>query len=114
MSDYNKANHNPEIVLNGKAGKSIAMANIKAGDQVIISAVGSKDPDGDNLNFRWFIYREAGSLTGIPDLKIADAKEISFLMPALDKGQSLHLILEVKDTGSPSLFSYRRIILINN
>jgi hypothetical protein len=27
------------------------------------------------------------------------------------KGQLLHLILEVEDNGSPSLFSYRRIVI---
>jgi hypothetical protein len=112
-SDFNKANHNPVIILNGNAGKSIARANVKAGDQVTLSAERSKDPDGDNLNFRWFIYREAGSFTGTLDLNNPDAKEISFFMPALDKGESLHIILEVKDSGSPPLFSFRRIILIN-
>ena len=112
-SDFTETNHNPLIVLNGNAGKSIARANVKAGDQVNLSAAESKDPDGDNLNFRWFIYREAGSFKGNLVLNNPEEKEISFLMPALDKGESLHVVLEVKDTGSPSLFSYRRIILIN-
>jgi hypothetical protein len=34
-------------------------------------------------------------------------------MPELKKGQELHVILEVKDSGKPSLFSYRRAVLTN-
>jgi hypothetical protein len=34
-------------------------------------------------------------------------------MPELQKDQSLHIILEVKDSGNPELFSYRRIIVTN-
>ena len=113
ISDFNKANHNPVIVLNGNAGKSIAWADVKAGDQVALTAAGSNDPDGDNLNFRWFVYYEAGSYTGKLNLNDPDATDLRFIMPVLGKGESIHLILEVKDSGSPSLFSYRRIILNN-
>ena len=34
-----------------------------------------------------------------------------FEMPKLGEGQTLHIILEVQDNGSPSLTSYRRIVL---
>lgn len=113
ISDFKKANHNPIIVLNGNTGKSIAMASIKAGDKVNLTSAGSNDPDGDNLSFRWFVYREAGSFTGNLNLDNPDANDLTFLMPAIGKEESLHLILEVKDSGSPALFSYRRIILKN-
>ncbi len=112
-SDFKKANHIPVIELNGNAGKSLAMASIKAGDQVNLTATGSKDPDGDNLFYRWFVYPEAGSFTGKINLINPDTMNLTFLMPALDKEESLHIILEVKDSGSPALFSYRRIILKN-
>lgn len=113
ISDFKKANHNPIIVLNGNTGKSIAMASIKAGDKVNLTSAGSNDPDGDNLSFRWFVYREAGSFTGNLNLDNPDANDLTFLMPVIGKEESLHLILEVKDSGSPALFSYRRIILKN-
>jgi hypothetical protein len=32
-------------------------------------------------------------------------------MPKLGNNQELHLICEVKDNGSPALYSYRRVIL---
>jgi len=40
-------------------------------------------------------------------------EEISFTMPELKNGESLHIILEVKDSGLPALFSYRRVIISN-
>jgi len=113
LSDFKKANHNPVIALNGNTGKNIAVANVKAGDQVTLTASGSIDPDGDNLYFNWFVYNEAGSFKGRLNMNNPDNMDLTFIMPDLGKGESIHLILEVKDSGSPSLFSYRRIILNN-
>ena len=111
--DFKKANHNPILVLNGNRGTDIAMASLKAGEKVIMSAKGSSDPDGDKLKYKWWIYAEAGSFTGKIDLPNPGAEEISFSMPALTDGQELHVILEVEDAGSPSLTSYRRVVLRN-
>lgn len=110
--DFKKANHNPVVVLNSNAGKAVALASVKAGEKVVLSAKGSNDPDGDKLSFRWFVYREAGS-GGNVEIEQSDSEEISFDMPKLSQGQSLHIILEVKDSGMPSLFSYRRVVLSN-
>ncbi len=111
--DFKKANHNPVVTLNGNIGKAIAKASIKAGEKVQLSAKGSSDPDGDRLNYRWFIYREAGGFDGPLELAAPTSEEINFTMPELKNGQQLHVILEVKDAGSPALFSFRRILLTN-
>lgn len=110
---YQKANHNPLAVLNGNEGKALAAAKIKAGDEVLLSAKGSQDPDGDQIQIKWWVYREAGSFTGKLEIGNPDAEEIKFQMPKLGDGQSLHLILEVRDLGTPSLTSYRRVVLTN-
>jgi len=111
--DFKKANHNPILSLNGNVGKAIAKASVKSGEKVQLSAKGSIDPDGDQLTFQWFIYREAGGFTGMLELTNTGSEEINFAMPELKKGQEFHLILEVKDSGNPSLFSYRRVVLTN-
>jgi hypothetical protein len=56
------------------------------------------------------VYGEAGS-GGNVEIEQPESEEISFIMPELKQGQSLHIILEVKDSGNPALFSYRRIVL---
>ena len=110
--DFGKANHNPVVVINGNVGKAVASAKVKPGEKVVLSAKGSSDPDDDKLTLRWFVYREAGS-GGNVKIEKPESEEISFTMPELNTGQSLHVILEVKDTGTPTLFAYRRIILKN-
>jgi len=111
--NFNEANHNPIITINDNEEKGVARGTVKSGETVMLSAKGTHDPDGDELAYRWFVYREAGRFDG--ELNIADynKENISFMMPKLKKGQELHIILEVKDDGEPSLFSYRRIILNN-
>lgn len=91
--NFKKANHNPVLTLNGKSGKAIAKAKVKSGEKVQLSAKGSSDPDGDKLNFRWFVYREAGSFDGKLELVSISSEETSFTMPELKKGQELHVIL---------------------
>lgn len=110
---YEKANHNPIAVLNGNEGKAWASAKIKEGEEVILSAKGSKDPDGDQIQLKWWVYREAGNFTGNLELFNPYGEEIKFKMPKFGEGQSLHVILEIKDSGKPSLTSYRRVVLTN-
>lgn len=110
-ADFNQANHNPVIMLNGNEGTSLATGKVAEGEKVMLSAKGSHDPDKDELSFNWFVYKEAGNFTGDLLLDNPSEEEISFSMPTLTTGQELHIILEVKDNGTPSLSSYRRVVL---
>jgi hypothetical protein len=111
---YKAANHNPMIMLNGNEGKALAKAKVEAGKTVRLSAKGTFDPDGDQVKYHWWIYKEVGGFNGQLEFFNPYADEQSFEMPKLNEGQSLHIILEVQDNGEPSLYSYRRIILSNN
>jgi hypothetical protein len=59
-----EANHNPEVVVNGRAGKEPLVVEARVGTPVTLDANGTRDPDGDVLHYSWFFYPEAG--TGIP------------------------------------------------
>jgi hypothetical protein len=109
--EFKKANHNPVVVLNGNEGKSIARGRVNAGGKVTLSARGSYDPDGDRLNYRWWVYSEAGRFSGRLDFPDPGVEVLEFIMPELGRGQELHIILEVTDSGEPSLSSYRRVVL---
>ncbi|MEQ9378496.1 MAG: DUF1593 domain-containing protein [Imperialibacter sp.] len=111
--DYKKANHNPTITLNGNAGDALASAKVKAGETVTLSAKGTSDPDGDQIRYKWWVYREAGNFAGEVNLFNPYGEAISFAMPDLAEGQTLHLILQVEDSGEPSLTAYRRVVLTN-
>jgi hypothetical protein len=110
-TSFKGANHNPLITINGNPGKAVAIGKIPVGETVSLSAKGTSDPDTHSLSYRWFIYREAGGYKGDLQIDSPAAETITFQMPKLDTNQALHIIFEVKDNGTPALFSYRRVIL---
>jgi Protein of unknown function (DUF1593) len=64
ITEAQDANHNPEVVVNGAAGKAPVLVTATVGIPLTLDATGTRDPDGDALRYRWFFYSEAG--TGIP------------------------------------------------
>jgi hypothetical protein len=109
--DYRKANHNPIAILNGDASKRVLDLRAKSGETVKLSAAGSKDPDGKALKFTWFPYREAGSFPGDVKLSATTGEETTFPAPKVDRPRTIHVILQLEDGGSPSLFAYRRAVV---
>jgi len=59
-----QANHNPNVIVNGLAGKAPVSIEATVGTPLTLEAGGSRDPDGHTLKYTWFVYPEAG--TGIP------------------------------------------------
>lgn len=112
-----QANHNPDLVLNGKPGKGIVAWQVRAGEKVTLSAKGSHDVDGNKLDYRWWQYKEptatAMQIHFGPELKLnQDAGEsTSFTAPEVKAPTPFHIILEVRDDGTPALTSYRRAIV---
>ncbi|CAG7921567.1 unnamed protein product [Penicillium olsonii] len=135
--DIGQANHAPVVVVNGSRGPDPLLVDLEAGESLILDASGSYDPDGDRLTFRWFQYREPTTAKGlaidpqVPSLDIIPQGEIGeqqckvkITLPgpqkcAVDfvtgkpksKGLELHVVLEVRDDGTPCLYAYKRIII---
>lgn len=107
---FQKANHNPIITLNGNKGKAVANITAKPGDRIQLNAAGTIDPDGDALTYKWFQYQEAGTSNAVLDIKNDNKPAITFTVPKTKDG-TIHVILEVKDDGTPELYSYRRIVI---
>ena len=144
VKDRRDANHNPEVTVNGHAGKAPLAVKAAIGVPLILDAAGTRDPDGDALTYKWFFYPEAG--TGIPGQPVVHGAEVPIggagvpgeggipSGPAGGPRQppprvtltnestprvtvtprvagTAHIILAVEDNGSPTLTSYRRVIL---
>lgn len=113
--DRKQANHNPQVVVNGAAGQAPVKIEGAAGATLAISAKGSMDPDGNALSYRWWQYAEPSDLPGDPSPKLAIANaegaDCTVTLPAVKAERTLHLILEVRDGGSPALTSYRRVLV---
>ena len=82
------------------------------GATVKLSARGTSDPDGDELEYRWWQYREAGSYNGTIDIRDAGKQDASFTVPSdAGKGKTIHIICEVTDAGTPPLTRYKRVVV---
>jgi hypothetical protein len=108
---FAKANHNPVAAFQGDTSKAVVQMRVKSGDRVSLSAAGTQDPDGNGLSYRWFVYKEAGSLKDAVEIENRTSSQAYFTAPQVDEPKSLHVILEVRDDGQPPLYSYRRIIV---
>ncbi|KAJ3547616.1 hypothetical protein NM208_g1425 [Fusarium decemcellulare] len=59
-SSFSKNNHAPVAIVNGSCGPAPLELRYTPGDEVVLDASESWDPDDDQLSFDWFHYREAG------------------------------------------------------
>jgi hypothetical protein len=106
VKNYGDANHPPIVQLNSARNLSAA-----PGGLVRLSAT-AKDPDGNGLTYRWWQYVEVGSYPGEVQIQQSENKDASFVVPLDAKtGNTIHIIVEVKDSGSPQLTRYQRVIV---
>jgi hypothetical protein len=108
---FEKVNHNPIPVFQGDKSKAVAQMRVPSGQRVNLSAAGTSDPDGDDVSYHWFVYKEAGTFRGDVTIENSNAAEAYFVAPQVKEPNTLHIILQVKDDGRPSLYSYRRVIV---
>lgn len=132
--ELGKGNHHPVVDINGNTGLEPVHIELEAGSSFQLDASASYDPDpNDSLTFKWYQYRDPSATqwsvqyeVGLLDIKSvneAGSIVVVTLPPpekccvelisrkAMRQGQLLHLILEVKDNGSPALITYRRVII---
>ncbi|MGC4037271.1 MAG: DUF1593 domain-containing protein [Chitinophagaceae bacterium] len=106
VKDFKNANHPPVVKLNHAAD-----INAKPGTTIQLSGSG-KDPDNNELTYKWWQYKEVGSFNGTIDIRNADKAKASFIIPShAKKDDTIHIILEVTDNGVPSLTRYQHVIV---
>jgi hypothetical protein len=86
---------------------------VKSGEQFYLNADGSFDPDGDSMSYLWFQYKEAGTYPADISFRpyAANLYNLPVTTPEVDKPQTIHFILQVKDKGKPALTRYKRVIV---
>jgi hypothetical protein len=108
---FEKANHNPIAVLNGDRSKKVLSIRATGGSTVKLSAEGTSDPDKNRVKVSWWIYPEAGTLKAKAALSASEGLTTSVRLPEITQPGSVHVILQVKDDGSPRLWAYRRAVI---
>jgi hypothetical protein len=107
IKSYDEANHPPVVKLAHDRD-----LKVRPGDTMALSANGTKDPDGDELTYQWWQYKEVDTYGGTIEIKDAGQKVASFAVPDdASEGQTIHIICEVTDNGVPSLTRYQRVIV---
>ena len=105
VTEYKEANHAPVVKLNHALNLSV-----KPGQTVQLSGSAS-DPDGNTLSYRWWQYEEADTYEGKVVIQNSDKQKASFTVPKdVSIGKTIHIILEVTDSGTPQLSRYQRVI----
>jgi len=100
---YADANHYPVI-------KGVEAIKAKAGETVKLTCSVS-DPDKNALTLNWQPYK-VGSYKGAVKIANPAAASTSVVVPSDAKsGDTIHLVLEATDNGTPQLNSYHRIII---
>ena len=107
VQSYEEANHPPVVMLG-----HVADMKVPPGAKVKLSAQGTSDPDGDELEYRWWQYQVVGSYDGTIEIRDAGKQNALFTIPGdAEKGKTFHIICEVKDTGTPQLTRYQRVVV---
>ncbi|WP_116949048.1 DUF1593 domain-containing protein [Jiangella endophytica] len=106
VSGFDDANHNPRA----RVPQGLDLTR-KPGQPVVLTPRVT-DPDGDDVALTWWQYREAGTYPGSVDLTTNAGGVTRFRVPAdAQPGQTIHLILEATDDGTPALTHYQRVVV---
>ncbi len=104
---YEDANHAPIVRLNHDED-----LQVKAGEEITLDASPSIDPDGDELEFTWWVYPEAGTYEGQVTIQNANTSKSSIIIPDdAAAGETVHIICEVKNKAEYPMTRYRRVVL---
>lgn len=134
-ANFSGANHAPVAIVNGDQSLAPLYLDVEAGTSITVDASQTYDPDGDEITFEWYQYLEPGAIATyhtweavpVSIASIDGGQKAEITVPpaeksctwnntngpgqSVERGSPIHVILEVNDNGTPTLTSYRRIVI---
>ena len=105
VRDFAAANHRPHARL-----IEPLPGHVHPGEVIGLDASGSSDPDGNRLSYRFWHYKDGGTVQQPIVIAGSSGPKASFTVPD-EPGKILHIVLEVTDDGSPPLKDYISVVL---
>lgn len=103
---YAGANHEPTVSVRGTTRISA-----RPGELLHLEATTS-DPDGNAVRVRWWQWKDVGSYPGRVTFSNPTALVTSVQVPAdAVAGQTIQVVLEATDDGTPALTRYQRVVI---
>ncbi len=103
---FSDANHPPKVRIKGPLEVSA-----RPGSTVQLEGEVS-DPDGNAVTVKWWQFNDAGTYPGDVTISAPAALRSTLRVPEDAKpGQTIHVILEATDNGTPPLTRYQRVIV---
>jgi hypothetical protein len=103
---YADANHDPVVGVRGSAHLSA-----RPGETVRLEG-STSDPDGNAVRVRWWRWKDVDTYPGDVRLSSPDSLATTLRVPADARaGQTIQLVLEGTDDGTPPLTRYARVVV---
>lgn len=103
---YAGANHEPIVTVRGGGQLSV-----RPGESIRLEGIVS-DPDGNTVTVRWWRWKDVDTYPGDVRLSSPSAAATQLFVPNDARpGQTIQLILEATDDGTPSLTRYYRVVV---
>lgn len=102
---YNGANHEPIVKIEGPLN-----ILVNPGQKIRLNGF-VKDPDGNMVSVKWYQF-EMGTYSGKINIQNSGSLQSELVIPDdIQPKQTIHIILEATDNGSPSLTRYQRVVI---
>ncbi|HVM88549.1 MAG TPA: nucleoside hydrolase-like domain-containing protein [Puia sp.] len=102
---FSNANHAPVIIIEGP------LDLLASPGEIIKLNVHVSDPDGNHVSVTWS-QLQVGSYLNKVGISDTNANQAKVVIPEdAAPGQTIHIMVEATDNGSPALTSYQRVII---
>jgi hypothetical protein len=107
---FEDANHHPVVEIAGGLDRAV-----KSGEEVVLEAKVS-DPDDDRefdqlRGLLWWHYQEAGTFKEMVETSNPRSTKVSFIAPKVNQPETIHMIFQATDRGTPPLTTFQRVII---